>query len=231
MQSSYHLDKKSSSGPELIGATGFMKGLPNDVRNELLERGQSQYFVRGQLIQQRGDPGTEFWYVETGTVQIGCYSEDGDWIMFAVLGAGESFGEQAFLGEFPRMVDAIASADSNIIRIGEVELQNLLDTEPRSARILLKTMAHMLQQAFDLIEAGRRLSTAERLVQALANQCGDELDVEINLTQQELADLIGVSRVSLGKALSILEEQDLVRRGYGKLTVPDGKKLGGYVAH
>ena len=92
-------------------------------------------------------------------------------------------------------------------------------------------MIHMLQQqAFDLIEAGRRLSTAERLVQALANQCGDELDVEINLTQQELADLIGVSRVSLGKALSNLEKQDLVRRGYGKLTVPDGKKLGGYVA-
>ena len=225
MQSSYHLKEKPSPSSPQLGATGFMKGIPDNVRLELIERGQNIKFAKGQIIQYRGDPGTEFWYVETGSVQIGRYSEDGDWIMFAVLGEGESFGEQAFLGEFPRMVDAIAGTDCEVIRIGEAELEHLLNTQPGAARVLLKTMAHTVQEAFNLVEAGRRLSTIEHLAMALSRQCGHMRDVDINMTQQELADLIGVSRVSLGKALAELERQKLVVRGYGKLTIPDGRDL------
>lgn len=225
MQSSYHLGENLNPASPQLGATGFMKALPDDVRRGLIERGQNLSFDKGQIIQQRGDPGTEFWHVVEGTVQIGRYSEDGEWIMFAVLGAGESFGEQAFLGEFPRMVDAIAGSDCTVIRIGETELQHLLESQPQAARILLKTMAHTVQQVFDLVEAGRRLSTKERLAQALARFCGNSDNVEVDMTQQELADLIGVSRVSLGKALADLADQNLVDRGYGKLIIPNGRAL------
>ncbi|MEP2988545.1 MAG: Crp/Fnr family transcriptional regulator [Parasphingorhabdus sp.] len=225
MQSSYHLKDKSSRASSELGATGFMKGLPESVANGLVERGRSIDFAKGQMIQQRGDPGTEFWHIKSGTVQIGRFSENGDWILFAVLGEGESFGEQAFLGEFPRMVDAIASSDCEIIKIGEAELQHLLETQADAARILLKTMAYTVQQTFDLVEAGRRLSTVERLAQALARQCGSAREAEINMTQQDLADLIGVSRVSLGKALSELERKNLIVRGYGKLVVSNSDAL------
>lgn len=230
MLSSYHLNDKTSRPSPELGATGFMKGLPDKVRDGLIGRGQNRKFAKGQIIQQRGDPGTEFWYVEAGTVQVGRYSEDGDWVMFAVLGKGESFGEQAFLGEFPRMVDAIAGTDCSVTRIGEAELEHLLNTQPGAARVLLKTMAHTLQDAFNMVEAGRRLSTIERLAQVLARQCGHAADIEINMTQQELADLVGVSRVSLGKALSELEDRKLLIRGYGKLTIPNGRDLKGLVS-
>ena len=225
MQTRYHLDGDTVTGSSELGATGFMQGLPEEIRRGLVERGRKIDFSKGQIIQQRGDKGSEYWYIENGLVQIGRFSEDGDLTLFAVLGADESFGEQAFLGEFPRMVDAIAASDCTIIRIGEAELQHLLDTQPRAARVLLKTMAHMVQQAFDLVEAGRRLSTVERLAQALARQTGYEMNAEIVMTQQDLADLIGVSRVSLGKALAELEDRGLVKRGYGKLVVPDGQQL------
>ncbi|GAB5488465.1 MAG: Crp/Fnr family transcriptional regulator [Parasphingorhabdus sp.] len=225
------MNEKLLSVPSQLGATGFMKALPADVRTGLMERGQNRAFARGQIIQQRGDPGTEFWHVMSGTVQIGRYSEDGEWTMFAVLGAGESFGEQAFLGEFPRMVDAVAGSDCTVIRIGEAELQHLLDTKPQAARILLKTMAHTVQQVFDLVEAERRLSTQERLAQALARLCGKMNNFDIHMTQQELADLIGVSRVSLGKALSDLADKKMVVRGYGKLTIPSYEDLMNLVSY
>ena len=71
-----------------IAATGFVMALPDRVRADLLARGQTRHFDRGQIIQQRGDPAREFWYVESGSVQIGRYGIDGRLTLFALIGAG-----------------------------------------------------------------------------------------------------------------------------------------------
>ena len=209
-----------------MAAAGFVIALPEEIRRQLLDHGRSRHFVKGELIQQRGDTGREFWYIQSGSVQIGRYSVDGKLNIFAVLGPGESFGEQAFLGEFPRMVDAIAASDTLLLRIGESELQAAIASDARVARVLLKAMAHMVQQAFDLVEAGRNLSTVERVVQALLRLCNDDGGhCTIDVTQQDLADLVGVSRVSLGKALKTLEAEGGVICGYGNVAVPDSLAL------
>lgn len=232
MQRSYHLNDNPVPSGTNIGASGFVKALPGDVRERLLQHGQRRKFAKGQIIQQRGDKGAEFWYVEDGSVQIGRYSIDGKLVLFALLGPGESFGEQAFLGEFPRMVDAIGGSDCTLIRIGEAELQNLISSEPGAARILLKTTAHTLQQAFDLVEASRNLSTIQRLALTLVRLCGDQDgDTMVPVTQQELADLVGVSRVSLGKALGGLEDIGVIKRQYGKILVPDIAALADFSDH
>lgn len=203
-----------------LGATGFMSGLPTAVRDRLLARGHKQHFAKGQIIQQHGDHAHEFWYIESGSVQIGRFSEAGRLTLFARLGAGETFGELAFIGEFPRAVDAIAGSDSVLVRIGENELQNLLTDNPATARLLLRTMALTVQDAFNMIEASRNFSTVERTADALLRLCGDQQgEIIIAITQQELADLIGVSRVSLGKSLAELEKRGLIARAYGGIAI------------
>lgn len=220
------LVQSSDFSRSTIAAAGFVIALPEGIRRRLLDHGRSRHFVKGELIQQRGDTGREFWHIQSGSVKIGRYSVDGKLNIFAVLGPGESFGEQAFLGEFPRMVDAIAASDTLLIRIGEAELQAAIASDARVARILLKAMAHMVQQAFDLIEAGRNLSTIKRVAQALLRLCDDDArDCIVDVTQQELADLVGVSRVSLGKALKTLEAEGAVICGYGSIAVPDSLAL------
>ncbi|MEP2381916.1 Crp/Fnr family transcriptional regulator, partial [Parasphingorhabdus sp.] len=170
-----------------IGATGFIKGLPADVRNKLLERGQLQRFAKGQLIQQRGDKAREFWYVKSGYVQIGRYGVDGQLTLFALLGPTETFGELAFLGNFDRTVDAIAGSDAELFRIGQAEFQSLIDADASAARLLLQTMAHTIQQAFDLVEAGRSQSVPQRLALVLLQLHGNRDDgADIRITQQEL---------------------------------------------
>ncbi|SIN86547.1 cAMP-binding domain of CRP or a regulatory subunit of cAMP-dependent protein kinases [Parasphingorhabdus marina DSM 22363] len=220
------MEKYQLAASSTMGATGFVAGLPADVRDRLLGAGRRRSFAKGEIIQQRGDPGREFWHIESGSVQIGRYSVDGRLTLFALLGPGESFGEQAFLGEFPRMVDAMAGSEAVLIRIGEAELQALIESDPRAARILLKTMARMVQQAFDLVEASRNLSAIDRTRQALFRLCGgQDKDIAVPVTQQELADLVGVSRVSLGKALGELESQGAIRRKYGKIIVSGRSEL------
>ncbi|QJB68605.1 Crp/Fnr family transcriptional regulator [Parasphingorhabdus halotolerans] len=206
--------------PPPIGATGFISGLPDDVRRDLLARGHVRMFAKGQSIQQRGDQAREFWYVQSGSVQIGRYATDGRLTLFALLGPGETFGELAFLGDFPRTVDAIAGSETELVRIGEAEFQSLLASDGDAARLLFRTMALTVQEAFNLVEASRNLSTEQRLLQALVRLCGhQESDIFLPVTQQELADLVRVSRISVGKALGRLEKACLLSRRYGGILI------------
>ncbi len=210
------------SAPAPMAGTGFVKALPERIRRDLLARGQLRVFAKGQIIQQRGDLAREFWYIESGSVQVGRYGVDGRLTLFALIGAGDTFGELAFMGEFPRTVDAIAGSECRLIRIGQSELQSLMDSDPAVIGLLLKTMALTVQEAFGLIESSRNLSVPQRLAQTLLQLCGDQLDgAEIIVTQQELADLVGVSRISLGKALTKLHAAAKVDPGYGSVTIRD----------
>tara|TARA_R110000787_G_scaffold203779_3_gene314268 strand:- start:7784 stop:8449 length:666 start_codon:yes stop_codon:yes gene_type:complete len=210
------------NAPAPMAGTGFVKALPERIRRDLLARGQLRGFAKGQIIQQRGDVAKEFWYIESGSVQVGRYGIDGRLTLFALIGAGDTFGELAFMGEFPRTVDAIAGSDSRLIRIGQSELQSLMDSDPAVIGLLLKTMALTVQEVFDLIESSRSLSVPQRLAVALLQLCGDQQDgAEIFVTQQELADLVGVSRISLGKALTKLHAAAMVEPGYGAVTIRD----------
>jgi CRP/FNR family cyclic AMP-dependent transcriptional regulator len=214
------------NAPAPMAGTGFVKALPESVRRDLLARGQLRVFAKGQIIQQRGDVAKEFWYIESGSVQVGRYGIDGRLTLFALIGAGDTFGELAFMGEFPRTVDAIAGSDCRLIRIGQSELQSLMDSDPAVIGLLLKTMALTVQEVFDLIESSRSLSVPQRLAVALLQLCGDQGDgTEIMVTQQDLADLVGVSRVSLGKALVRLQGVGLVELGYGSVTIRDRAAL------
>ncbi|VWX57719.1 Crp/Fnr family transcriptional regulator [Sphingorhabdus sp. 109] len=211
------------SGAAPVAGTGFVMALPDGLRQDLLARGQPRRFAKGQIIQQRGDKAREFWYIESGAVQIGRYGRDGRLTLFALLGAGETFGELAFLGEFPRTVDAIAGSHCSLIRIGDSELQSLMDADAAVTRLLLKTMALTVQESFDLIEFSRKLSVPQRLAQALLQLSGDQ--PEVRVTQQDMADLVGVSRVSLGKAVTKLEAAGMIEPGYGVITIQDRAAL------
>ncbi len=225
MQSSYHLPQKAIL-PPIIGTPGFVEALPADVQARLLATGQERAFAKGATIQSQGDHGEEFWFIQSGHVHIGRHSRDGKFHIFAALTEGQSFGEQAFLGEFPRLVDAIAASDAVLLRIGESQLAKLLTEDALMARLLLKAMAHIVQAAMDALEASRTQSTPLRATRALLAQCHSvKGEQDLRLTQQSLADLIGVSRVSLGKALRLLEEEGLVSCGYGIITVNDVARL------
>ncbi len=209
-----------------MAGTGFVTALPGTVRADLLARGQVRSFAKGQIIQQRGDTAKEFWYVESGSVQIGRYGVGGRLTLFALLGAGDAFGELAFMGEFPRTVDAIAGSDSVLIRIGERELWSLMESDAAVTRLLLKTMALTVQEAFDLIESSRNLSVPQKLAQALLQLSGNQEDgTQVMATQQDLADLVGVSRVSLGKAMTRLQVAGVIEPGYGFVTIRDRAAL------
>ncbi len=185
---------------------------------QLLSRARARHFAAGQFIQHQGDPGDAFWAVIDGYVTIGRHSEEGIFTHFAVLAAGDLFGELAFFTGVPRQVDAIAEGSASMIAIDRTLLRQLMAADVGWAELLLRSLSRQLAIALDTIDAERRLGAIERLADLLVIMARESEGRDtVHSTQQQLADLLGVSRVTLGAALGQLARRGQVERGYRQI--------------
>lgn len=206
MQRTYQLSEMPSTRAE-----GALAAL-------LAREGRRYRFADGAVIQQQGDIGAGFWMIEQGTVSVCRFGEHGSLTVFGLLGAGDLFGELAHFAGLPRQVDAVALGDATLVRIGAALIDRLLEDQPDFARWLLKSLAHQLRVALDRIDRDHNLPAHARLSRALADMVRRE-GPELDLTQQALADLIGISRVTAGQILADLEKAGTIRRGYRRIVV------------
>lgn len=197
---------------------------PTRVEGELAallsREGRRLRFTAGQVIQLHGFASDGLWLIEAGTVTLCRIDAEGGTTVFAVLGGGDLFGELAHFAEVPLQVDALAESDAVLVRIDALLVDRLLASEPALARLLLRSLANQLRGALDRIDSDRTLAADARIARALVEMARRE-GSELALTQQELADYVGVSRVTVGQVLRKLAQMGWISVGYRQLVVRD----------
>lgn len=204
----------------------LFSSLDAELQRQLRERASLRSFSNGQLIQQRGEEADGFWLIESGSVSVGQYLPDGEFRGIALLGPGDSYGELALFARRPRVVDAIARAPTEARFIRGSDFERLLVANPGAMRHLLGALSLQLQEMLDIIAGIRRGTATSRIAGMLANLSGAaEEPVALSVTQQELGELLGLTRATVNATLRELEQAGLVERGYGRLTVRDPAAL------
>ncbi len=160
---------------------------------------------------------------------VGQFLSDGEFRAVALLGAGDSYGELAVFSGKPRIVDAVARGPSLLRLIRARPFLDALGNYPASTRALLGALAEQLQDTLSQLAGLRHGTNHQRLAALLANMAGSGPGrSRIAVTQQELADLLGVTRATANAALRDLHEKRLVERGYGTVIIPDRDRLAGF---
>lgn len=170
------------------------------------------------MIQLQGDELEGFWLVESGRVAICRIAADGSATTYAILGASDLFGELAHFTGLPRQVDALAEGEASLVRVDGMLVERLLAAEPSFARWLLRSLANQLRAALDRIDRDRTQDAAARLAGVIAN-LAQRADGELQLSQQALADLAGISRVTAGQVLGRLAKSGAIELGYRRIAV------------
>jgi CRP-like cAMP-binding protein len=197
-------------------------GLPEPIRRELTAGGRSIKFADGQVIQNRGDEAKVFFVIVSGQVKLGQYDDRGEMQVLMMIGTGDSFGEMACLGNFARVADAEAVGETELLAISEEKLSEVLMSSPFTSREVMRVMSRQLQEAMDLLIVFRKLPAPLRLARSLVLMSeGRKSPVTLSIRHQELAELVGVSRMSVANTLKQLEDADFIRRGYGEIVVKD----------
>lgn len=172
--------------------------------------------TRGQTLFGEGDDGDRLYVVLDGKMKLTRTAPDGRENLLSVLGPGEMFGELSLFDPRPRTASAIAVTDCRLAALAHDELRPWLDKSPQVAVTLLGALARRLRRANDVMAdlvftdvPGRVAKALLDLAERFGKQSDDGLHVHHDLTQEELAQLVGASRETVNKALA-----DFAGRGW-----------------
>ncbi len=174
---------------------------------------------RGESVFHEGDPGDRLYVVVEGKIKLGRTSNDGRENLLAVLGPGEMFGELSLFDPGPRTATATALTESKLLGLGHEDLRPWLTGRPEVAEALLRAIARRLRRTnetmADLVFSdvpGRVAKALLDLSKRFGVPSDEGIHVAHDLTQEELAQLVGASRETVNKALA-----DFASRGWIRL--------------
>jgi CRP-like cAMP-binding protein len=174
---------------------------------------------RGEVLFREGDSGDKLFIVTEGKVKLGKTSSDGRENLLAVLGPGQMFGELSLFDPGPRSATVTAVTDCVMQSLSHDELLEWLTGRPGVARGLLAQLGSRLRKANDVVAdlvfsdvPGRVAKALLDLASRFGRTAEDGVHVRHDLTQEELAQLVGASRETVNKALA-----DFASRGWLRL--------------
>ncbi|WP_144856703.1 Crp/Fnr family transcriptional regulator [Marihabitans asiaticum] len=193
--------------------------LDEDSAREIMASMEAVRMERGDVLFHEGDQGDRLYVITEGKIKLGCTSTDGRENLLAILGPGEMFGELSLFDPGPRTATATAVAETQLIGLGNDQLRTLLQSHPRIAATLLASLARRLRRTnenlADLVFTDVPGRVAKALLD-LSSRFGRPVEegvmVAHDLTQEELAQLVGASRETVNKALA-----DFATRGWLRL--------------
>jgi CRP-like cAMP-binding protein len=224
-----HMDKA-----KLLSGSSLFCDLSNAELADLASQTEWRSLRAKQLVVVQGSLGNEMYAILHGRLKVVRSSAEGKEATICILEAGEMFGEIAMLdgGARTASVETIEACELLVLRRENV--MQYLDRHPKVMRQMLAALCLRLRYVDDLLQDTLFLNLPQRLgkmLRQLANQHGikdaDGVTIDLKLTQQELANMVGASRESVNKQLSVWGEHGWVNMELGFIRLLQADKLPG----
>ena len=204
---------------DVVRRAPLFAALDDESANALMKSMTTSRLERGDVLFREGDQGNRLYVIGEGKIKLGLTSVDGRENLLAILGPGEMFGELSLFDPGPRTATATAVAETQLIELGHDDLNTFLAGRPAVASSMLAALARRLRRTNDSLADLVFTDVPGRVAKALldlSNRFGrpaeDGILVAHDLTQEEIAQLVGASRETVNKALA-----DFASRGWIKL--------------
>ncbi len=206
--------------------------LPKSVMEKIRLSGRATTYSDRQLIQQRGDEKMAFSIVESGQVLAGNIGADGAFLTTTLFKPGEFYGEFTLLAGLPRSQSLWAMGETVVNHVSGAAFHALFNNEPDFPRALLIISLRRIHFLVEFLDAQKRWPMPVRIAHILLTSVPDKASTprqEISCRQEDIAFILGVSRVAIGKALKSLESEGLIETGYGSIVLPDAPRLAAWL--
>jgi len=213
-------------------AVPFLQQLSPEDADALLARLHPRTIKAGTAITRAGSAGDETMVVFRGRVRVVAYGSDRREVVLALRGPGELIGEMSALGAGRRTASAIALDDVEAGALTATEFVEFLREHPQVSivviRMVVRRLAEATQDVIDLATQDSVGRLAKRLAE-LSAEHGKPTDggtqIELELTQDELASWTGATRETVSRALRLMRQLGWVSTHRKTITVLDPSAL------
>jgi CRP-like cAMP-binding protein len=217
-------DQSAGDADQILARAGLFQGIERSAVTALTKQLQPVDFAPGHVIFAEGEPGDRLYIIISGKVKIGRRYPDGRENLLTITGPSDMFGELSIFDPGPRTSTATTITEVRAVSMDRDALRAWIADRPEIAEQLLRVLARRLRRTnnnlADLIFTdvpGRVAKQLLQLTQRFGTREGGAMRLTHDLTQEELAQLVGAARETVNKALA-----DFAHRGWIQL---DGKSL------
>jgi CRP-like cAMP-binding protein len=217
---------------EVLARAGIFQGLQPKAIETLARQLEPVNFPRGRTVFVEGEPGDTLYIIISGKVKIGRRTTDGRESLITLMGPSDMFGELAIFDPGPRTSTVTTLTDVSAVSMSRAALQSWIAEEPEIAEQLLRVLARRLRRTNDNLSdliftdvPGRVAKQLLYLAQRFGSREGNALRVNHELTQEEIAQLVGSSRETVNKALADFAQRGWIRVQGKSILIDNAERL------
>ncbi len=201
----------------LIKQIPLFADLPQEQLRSLLGMLDRRSYRKGQVILREGDEGDSLFVIVSGRVRIYTFSADGHELSYGIFGDGDFFGEMALLTGDPRSANAEAMEWTEVLVLRRSAFREHLLCNPSTAIRVIETLSARLRETNASVEELISLNVTQRVARKLldlADRYGvagpEGVLIDLDLSQEAIASLVGTTRESTNRALSQMRSQGIL---------------------
>lgn len=211
--------------------------LDNEQLSEVMSKILRRRYKKGQVIFFEGDVSDKFYIINSGKIKIFKYTKEGKEQILYILSEGDFIGYLSLLKKGKFAFNAEALEDVNVCLLTKDDFDKIVKKTPEISLRILESLHDRLVSLENLVQT---LSTKDieariaGLLQSFAKDFGREdtgcIIIELPLSREEMANYIGVTRETMSRKLTSMEEEGVIELvGNKKIVIRDIEALGDLV--
>ncbi len=210
----------------------WLANLNETQLSRIYDATEVKYLEKGEYIIKKGGKTDGVFGIAQGKAKVSFLGQSGTHYTIHIFNQGAWFGEICLLYEWPRTHDVITFEPCYIIFIPREILMEVFEETPSSYKLLTKSISKTLIWMFQFVEAGIELPLPQRLAariidllesHGISQSDGEQL--ELKISQQDLANLIYASRQKVNKELKAWQEKGIISYKDGQILILDREQL------
>jgi CRP/FNR family transcriptional regulator len=184
-----------------------------------LKAAAKKYYQRGDVLFHQGDPTDSLFLIKEGSFKLVRVNEEGKEVILQVAGKGEVLGEAALFRKGTQPASAIALETARVCSLSRQSLEQIIRESPDLAMQVIFSLGNRLYDTWEQVTELRTGSTREKVLNLLirlsiehGEPCPEGTKIKLYLTQQDIADFVGVSRVMVAQTLKELSTRNYIDR-------------------
>jgi CRP-like cAMP-binding protein len=212
---------------DVLKSVALFHDLSEQELGFLVEHSSLRHFGVNELIFTEGDPCSGLFIIQSGAVKIFKTASSGRQQILSVERAGNTVAELPVFdgGTYP--ASTIAAEESDLLFVRREDFRALCLQHPEVALKLLKTVGRRLRALVGIIEELSFTTVRQRLIAYLLRLAGQStggkksIELELPVSQQELAAELGTVRELVSRNLSRLQAEGLIKIQARAVQIPD----------
>ncbi len=217
---------------KLLKNSPYFNNLNDEEIKKLHEIIIEKEYRKGEIIFFEGEQGEGLFIIKSGKVKFVKMTEDGKEQILHILKKGDIFAEVVLFDDVGYPATAVAMEKTKVGLVKSIEMEKLILKESGIGIKIMKEINKRLRRAQEKIRNFGLKNTSSRLahiliylVEEYGKNREDKIQIQLNLTQEDLANMIGASRETVSRILNEFERAELISTSRKKLVINDFKKL------